>query len=124
MDGKEQDTVKQTANPIHVVLCDSNATWVHFKDPDVFNISQSGALAAAIDALLSKAKTKASNKIVKRVAMPLGTVDVSRHKSDANQVIPEVSSALTVINKYFPQAEIAFSSIPQRIKVNQLTLWQ
>ena len=114
MGGKDQDTVKQAANPIHVVLGDSNATRVHFKDPDVFNISQSGASAAAIDALLSKAKTKTSNKTVKRVAMHLGTVDVSRHKSDANQVILEVSSALTEINKYFPQAEIAFSSIPQR----------
>ena len=48
--------------------------------------------------------------------MHLGTIDVSRHKSDANQVILEVSSALTEINKHFPEAEIAFSSIPQKGK--------
>ena len=111
---KDQDTARQTPNPVHVVLGDSNATRVHFKDPDVFNISQSGASAAAIDTLLSRAISKTTNKTVKRVAMHLGTVDVSRHKSDANQVIVEVSSALTNVNKQFPQAEIAFSSIPQR----------
>ena len=46
--------------------------------------------------------------------MHLGTVDVSKHKNDANQAILEVSSAITEINKHFPKAEIAFSSIPQR----------
>ena len=112
--GKNQDTGNQTVNPVHVVLGDSNATRVHFKDPDVFNVSQSGASAAAIEVLLSKTKSKTTNKTVKRVAMHFGTVDVSRHKSDANQVILEVSSALTEINNHFPEAEIAFSSIPQR----------
>ena len=42
MGGKDQDTGNQTVNTVQVVLGDSNATLVHFKDPDVFNVSQSG----------------------------------------------------------------------------------
>ena len=112
--GEDQDTIEQTASHIYIVLGDSNAKRVHFKDPDVLNISQPGASAAAVEPLLSIAKSKATNKNVKRVAMHLGTVDVGKHKFDASQVILEVSSALTDINKNFPMAEIAFSSIPQR----------
>ena len=113
--GEDQVTVEQTAKPtIHIVLGDSNAKRVHFKEPDVLNISQPGASAAAVETLLSIAKAKSTNKHVKRVAMHLGTVDVSKHKNDANQAILEVSSAITEINKHFPKAEIAFSSIPQR----------
>ena len=114
VDRKSQDPEEETAQNIHIVLGDSNAVRVHFKEPDVFNLSQSGASAAAVDTLLSKAKTKATNKTMKRVAIHLGTVDISKHKLDANQVILEVSSAISHVNKQFPQAEIAFSSIPQR----------
>ena len=53
---------------------------------------------------------KTTNKTVKRVAMHLGTVDAGRHKSDANQVILEVSSAIIEVHKRFAKAEIAFSS--------------
>ena len=79
-------------------------------------ISQPGAAAVGIGFLLSKAKTKTSkkNKTVKRVAIRLGTVHIGRNKSDANQVILEVSSGITETHKQFPNAEIAFSSIPHR----------
>ena len=106
--------MEPTGDPVHLVFGDSNATRVHFKDPAVFNISQPGAAAASIEALLSKATMKTTNKTLKRVAMHLGTVDAGRHKSDANQVILEVSLAITKVHtcKRFPKAEIVFSSIP------------
>ena len=52
---------------------------------------------------ISRAISKTTNKTVKRVAMHLGTIDIGRHKSDATQVIVDVSSALTDVNKQFPQ---------------------
>ena len=111
---KSANQAEFTGDPISLVLGDSNATRVHFKDPDVYNISQPGAAAAGIGSLLSKAKTKTTNKRVKHVAIHLGTVDIGRNKSDANQVIIEVSSAITAAHKQFPNAETAFSSVPHR----------
>ena len=89
---KSANQAEFTGIPVNLVLGDSNATRVHFKDPDVYNISQPGAAAAGIGSLLSKAKTKTTNRSVKRVAIHLGTVDIGRNKSDGNQVIIEVSS--------------------------------
>ena len=97
--GEDQDTIKQTTSHIYIVIGDSDAKRVHFEDPDVLIISQPGASAAAVEPLRLIAKSKTTNKNVKRVAMHLGTVNVAKHKFDANQVILEVSSALTGINK-------------------------
>ena len=70
----------------------------------MYNISQPGAAAAGTGPLLSKAKTKTTNRRVKRVAIHLRTVDIGRNKFDA----------ITAAHKQFPNAEIAFSSIPHR----------
>ena len=51
---------------------------------------------------------------MKRVAIHLGTNDVGKNRADANQVILEVSSAITETHQQFPDAEVAFSSIPHR----------
>ena len=49
----------------------------------------------------------------KRIVMHLGTNDVSRCRTDSNQVTLEVSSAVNKIHTTFPEANIAFSSILQ-----------
>ena len=103
-----------TGDPTNLVLGDSNALRVHFKDPCVLNISKSGAAAAGITSLITSAKAKTTNRRVKRVAIHLGTNDIGKNKADANQVILEVSSAISEVHREFPDAEIAFSSIPQR----------
>ena len=103
-----------TGDPVNLVFGDSNASRVHFKDPCVINISQSGAAAAGIKSLITKAKAKTTNRRVKRVAIHLGTNDVGKNRADANQVILEVSSAITETHQQFPDAEVAFSSIPHR----------
>ena len=103
-----------TENPVNLVFGDSNASRVHFKDPCVFNICKSGAAAAGIASLITTAKTKNTNRRVKRVAIHLGTNDVGRNRADANQVILEVSSAITETHRQYPDVEIAFSSIPHR----------
>ena len=46
--------------------------------------------------------------------MHQGTNDVKKNKDDPNQVILEVSSAVSNIKRQFPEAEIAFSNILQR----------
>ena len=86
-------------DPVSLILGDSNVTRIHFKDPDMYNISQPGSAAAAIGSLLSKATTKTSNRKVKRVAIHLRTVDTRRTKSEANQVILMVPSAITAAHK-------------------------
>ena len=99
---------------VNIVLGDSNALRVHFKDPDVYNISIPGASAAGIESLLEKAVTKTKNKHVKRIAMHLGTNDITKQKTDPNQVILETSTVIGKVHTQYPDAEIAFSSILQR----------
>ena len=104
---------RQFASLLH--LC------VHFKDPDVKNISVSGGSASAINELLEMAESQAGEKTVKRVAVHLGTNDISRYKTDSNQTILEITSALGKVHEKFPAAEIAFSSIPHRREKSTLT---
>lgn len=111
---KSVEQAEFTGDPINLVFGDSNAVRAHFKDPSVLNISQSGTAAAGIATLLKKAKSKTTNRRVKRVAIHLGTIDIGKNRADANQVILEVSSAITQTHREFPDAEIAFSSIPHR----------
>ena len=92
---------------------ESNALRLHIKDPDVVNLSKSGQTAAEIDSLLEHAREKAGKKVVKRIVMHLGT-NVSRCRTDSNQVTLEVSSAVNKVHTTFPKANIAFSSILQR----------
>ena len=79
---------------INFVLGDSNALRLHIKDPDVVNLSKSGQTAAEIDSLLEHARENAGKKVEKRIVMHLGTNDVSRCRTDSNQVTLEVSSAV------------------------------
>ena len=111
---KSVEQAEFTGDQVNIVFGDSNATRVHFKDPSVLNFSQSGTAAAGITSLFSKAKPKTANRRVKRVAIHLGTIDIGRNRSDANQVILEVSSAITDTHRQYPDADIAFSSIPHR----------
>ena len=99
---------------IFLVIGDSNAQRVHFKDPDVKTVTVSGGAAGNIDELLVKAETKVGETKVKRIAVHLGTNDISKHKSDSNQVILEITTAVNKIHNKFPTSEIAFSSIPNR----------
>ena len=48
------------------------------------------------------------------MAIHLGTIDIGRNRSDANQVILEISSAITETHRQYSGADIAFSSIPHR----------
>ena len=99
---------------VNLVLGDSNTLRVHFKDPDVYNVSVSGCTAAGIDTVLDRSVARVQNKNVKRIVMHLGTNDVTKNKDDPNQVILEVSSAVSNIKRQFPEAEIAVSNILQR----------
>ena len=84
------------------------------KDPDVKNVSESGAAASTVDELLEKAETEAGEKTVKRIAIHLDTNDISRYKTDSNHIILEITTAVSKIHDKFPSSEIAFSSIPHR----------
>ena len=53
---KSAEQAEFSGDPVNLVLGDSNVVRIHFKDPDVLNISQSGAAAAGIGSLLTKAK--------------------------------------------------------------------
>ena len=48
---------------VNLVLGDSNTLRVHFKDPDVYNVSVSGCTAAGIDTLLDRAVARVKIKI-------------------------------------------------------------
>ena len=49
--------------------------------------------------------------------MHLGTIDVSRNKTDPNQVILKITTAVGKVDKEYPEAGIAFSTIiPRRGK--------
>lgn len=98
---------------INFVLGDSNALRLHIKDLDVVNLSKSGQTAPEIDSLLAHAREKAGKKVVKRIVMHLRTNDVSRCRTDSNQVTLEVSSAVNKVHTTFPKTNIAFSSILQ-----------
>ena len=111
---KPVEKAEDAEDTVNIVLGDSNATRAHFKDPSVMNFSRSGTAAADIASLINKAKLKTTNRRVKRVAIHLGTNDIGKNKTDANQVILEVSSAIAETHRQFPSAEIAFSSIPHR----------
>ena len=50
---------------------------------------------------------------MKCVAIHLATNDVGKNRADENQIILEVSSAITETHRQYLDAEIAFSSIPQ-----------
>ena len=99
---------------VFLVIGVSNSQRIHFKDPDIKNVSVSDGSAVNIDELLSKAVTEAADKNVKRIAVHLGTNDITRYKADANQVILEITTAMNKIREKFPSSEIAFSSIPHR----------
>ena len=49
---------------VNQVWGESNTMRVHFKDPDVYNISVSGCTAAGIDTLLDRAVARVQNKNV------------------------------------------------------------
>lgn len=51
---------------------------------------------------------------MKCVAIHQGTNDVGKNRSVANRVILEEPSTITETHRQYPDAEIAFSSIPQR----------
>ena len=99
---------------VFLVLGDSNSNRIHFKDPDVKNISISGGSASTVNELLEKAESEAGDKKVKRIAVHLGTNDISRFKTDTNQTILEITTTLSKVHEKFPTSEIAFSSIPYR----------
>ena len=99
---------------VFLVIGDSNCQRVHFKDPDVKNVSVPGGAAMNIDELLAKAEAEAGEKLVKRIAVHLGTNDISKYKTDSNQVILEITTAVNKLHEKFPSSEIAFSSIPHR----------
>ena len=107
---------------IFLVIGDSNSQRIHFKDPDVKNVSMSGGSAINIDELLSRAVAEAGDKAVKRIVVHLGTNDITRYKADANQVILEITTAMNKIREKFPSSEIAFSSIPHRRGKSNITL--
>ena len=99
---------------VYLVLGDSNTKRVHFKDSDVYDVSESGSSAAQIGLLLDKAVSMTKNKFVKRIVIHLGTNDITRHRGDSDQVIEAVSSAVNKVKEKFPTSTIAFSSILQR----------
>ena len=113
---------KLSKERVFLVIGDSNSNRIHFKDPDVKNISISGGAASNIDDLLLKAETEAGDKKVKRLVVHLGTNDVTKYKADASQVILEITSAINKIHDKFPSSEIAFSSIPHRRGKSSATL--
>ena len=69
---------------VFLLIGDSNSERIHFKDPDIKNISVSGSSALNIDELLSKAVTEAGDKKVKRIVVHLGANDITRYNADAN----------------------------------------
>ena len=58
---KSVNQAEFTGDPVNLVLGDSNATRVQFKDPDVYYISQPGVAVAGFGSLLSRMKTKTIN---------------------------------------------------------------
>ena len=97
---------------VFLVIGDSNHQRVHFKDPDVKNVSVPGGAAMNIDELLAKAEAEAEEKQVKRIAVHLGANNIS--KTHSNQVILEITTAVNKLLEKFPSSEIVFSSIPNR----------
>ena len=93
---------------VFLLLGDSNSVRVHLKDPDVKNISISGGSVLIVNELLKKAESEAGDKKVNRIAVHMGTNDISRYKSDSNLTILEITTALSKVYEKFPTSEIAF----------------
>lgn len=81
---REKDSCSSTfqlvsKDKVYLVIGDSNAQRDHFKDPDVKNVSASGAKAGDIERLLEKAVAAADQKSVKRIAIHLGKNDITKN---------------------------------------------
>ena len=59
---KQHVTQDEKTETVFLALSNSNATPVHFKDLDVYNVSESGGVFARIDTLLNRAVTKSNIK--------------------------------------------------------------
>ena len=80
------------------MIGDSNSQLVHFKDPDVKNVSVPGGAAMNINERLAKAEAEAGEKRVKGIAVYLGTNDINKYKTDSNQVILENTTAVNKLH--------------------------
>ncbi|KAK3102025.1 hypothetical protein FSP39_008206 [Pinctada imbricata] len=103
------------SNTFAIILGASNARRMSVLDKDVVNASVSGATLSNIGQTIDKAHESLKNDAqVEKVVICLGTNDVSQNKSDPEQVILNLTSAINETKKEFPVAEIGLCGIIPR----------
>ncbi|CAG2214473.1 CNBP [Mytilus edulis] len=99
---------------VSVLLGASNCIRLGHIDDSVVNASISGGSFDKIEQNIDLAFQKTENKDIEKVVICLGTNDISRNKSDSDQINLLVTSAVNRVKSSFPEAQIGLCNIIPR----------
>ncbi|KAK3091907.1 hypothetical protein FSP39_023596 [Pinctada imbricata] len=113
---RESEENDQTNNQnMSVILGASNVRRMNIKDARVIDASISGATLFSVRQTLDKARsTLKEDANITKVVLSLGTNYVSQNKSDPEQVILNLTSAVNEVKQEFPVAQLGICGIIPR----------
>ncbi|CAC5420478.1 CNBP [Mytilus coruscus] len=109
-----EDGKNDTANTVNILIGASNCTRLGETDEKVINASKSGANFENFPQSLDLAAQKSDSHKVDKVAICLGTNDISKHKDDCDQINLLVTKAVAQVKSAYPESHVGLCSIIPR----------
>ncbi|CAG2212346.1 CNBP [Mytilus edulis] len=100
-----------------VIFGASNCSRIRIEDPSINNIAVSGTTLDQIDKLVCQSDNIVNSDYVANVILSLGTNDISKHRSDTEQITANLTTCIDTLKTKYPNARIGICSIlPRRGK--------
>ncbi|CAC5407941.1 CNBP [Mytilus coruscus] len=109
-----EDGKNDTANTVNILIGASNCIRLGETDEKVINASKSGANFENFPQSLDLAAQKSDSHKVDKVAICLGTNDISKHKDDCDQINSLVTKAVAQVKSAYPESHVGLCSIIPR----------
>ncbi|CAG2202816.1 unnamed protein product [Mytilus edulis] len=103
-----------TTDTLNVLIGASNCTRLGETDENLLNASKSGANFENFTQILDIAVQKTDSFKVDKVAICLGTNDISKHKDDSDQINLLVTKAVAQVKSAYPESHVGLCSIIPR----------
>ncbi|CAG2246415.1 unnamed protein product [Mytilus edulis] len=103
-----------TTDTLNVLIGASNCTRLGETNENLLNASKSGANFENFTQILDIAVQKTDSFKVDKVAICLGTNDVSKHKDDSDQINLLVTKAVAQVKSAYPESHVGLCSIIPR----------
>ncbi|VDI05459.1 Hypothetical predicted protein [Mytilus galloprovincialis] len=100
-----------------VIFGASNCSRIRIEDPSINNIAVSGTTLDQIDKLVCQSDNIVNSDYIANVILSLGTNDISKHRSDTEQITANLTTCIDTLKTKYPNARIGICSIlPRRGK--------